>query len=135
MAATSLSQPIVVTQVSAPGEVNHLTRRFCFEPVPGRITVRRVLELTAAHFGTTVAALTSRSRTQPLVRRRQIAYYAARRVTGRSLPLIARHIGDRDHTTIHWGVCRVQARIDAGDSEAIGAFEHIVANVTGGARG
>jgi hypothetical protein len=39
---------------------------------PGRITVRRVLELTAAHFGTTVDALL------------QIAMFVARKVTGRS---------------------------------------------------
>jgi chromosomal replication initiation ATPase DnaA len=118
----------------APGNARAFDFPLHFEPVPGRVSVRRVLELTAAHFGTTVGALTSHSRTQPLVRRRQVAYYVARRLTGRSLPFIGSRM-DRDHTTIHWGVCRVQARIDAGDTEAMGAFEHIVANVTGGARG
>lgn len=60
---------------------------------PGRITVRRVLELTAGHFGTTVDALLSERRTQSLSRPRQIAMFVARKVTGRSLPFIGRRMG------------------------------------------
>jgi chromosomal replication initiator protein len=113
----------------APGKVGHLP----FPAVPGRISVRRVLEATAAHFGTTVEALRSPARTQPLSRRRQVAMHVARKVTGRSLPFIARHIGRKDHSTILHGVRRVKTRIDAGDGETVAAVNAIVAQVTGGA--
>jgi Bacterial dnaA protein helix-turn-helix len=103
-------------------------------PVIGRVSVASVLEATATHFGLTVEAVRSHVRTQPLVRRRQIAMYVAHKVTGRSSVFIARHVGGRDHTTILHGVRRVEARIDAGDSEAVVAVEHIVAKLTGGAR-
>jgi Bacterial dnaA protein helix-turn-helix len=93
--------------------------------VPGRIAVRRVLEVTADHFGTTVPDLLSGSRKQLLCRRRQVAMFVARRVTGRSLPFIGFHMG-RDHTTILHGVRAVRARIQAGDGEVIGAVHQII---------
>jgi chromosomal replication initiator protein len=62
---------------------------------PGRITVRRVLDVTAEHFGTTVDTLLSERRTQSLSRPRQIVMFVARKVTGRSLPFIGRSMGDR----------------------------------------
>jgi chromosomal replication initiator protein len=130
MAEHSSSYNIVLTQ-ETPGDV--FAGRSVFEPVPGRISVRRVLEATASHFGTTVDALTSPSRTQPLTRRRQVAMFAARRVTGRSLPFIARHIGRKDHSTILHGVRTVQARLDAGDRETVAAVDQIVEQLTGGA--
>jgi chromosomal replication initiation ATPase DnaA len=94
--------------------------------VRGRITVRRILEVTAKHFRTTPVDLVSRCRKQPLVRRRQIAMYIAREKTGRSLPFIGQIMGDRDHTTVLHGVRAVQGLIDAGDGETIAAVDRIV---------
>jgi chromosomal replication initiation ATPase DnaA len=94
--------------------------------VPGRISTRRVLEVTAEHFRTTPDDLVSHCRKRPLVRHRQIAMYVARKVTGRGLPFIARVMGNRDHTTILHGVRAVQARIDAGDAETAAAVDRIV---------
>jgi Bacterial dnaA protein helix-turn-helix len=105
------------------------------QSVPGRITVRRVLETTAAHFRISVRELVSHERRQPLARQRQVAYYAARRIAGRSLPHIARHIGGRDHNTIWCGVRAVQARLDAGDVETVTAVNALVEKLTGGAHG
>jgi Bacterial dnaA protein helix-turn-helix len=101
---------------------------------PGRIAVRRVVEVTADHFGTTVPALLSDCRTQPLARRRQVAMFVARRVTGRSLPFIGFHMS-RDHTTILHGVRAVRARIQAGDDETVGAVHQIIERlqIAGGA--
>jgi chromosomal replication initiation ATPase DnaA len=103
--------------------------------MPGRITVRRVLDLTAAHFGMTVEALLSPRRTQPLTRRRHVAMYVARQLTARSLPYIASKLGKKDHSTILHAVRTVQARIDAGDADTIAAVDAIVARIqaTGGA--
>jgi hypothetical protein len=102
---------------------------------PGRIAVRRVLETTAEHFGLPVADLLSHSRKRPLCRRRQVAMFVARRLTGRSLPFIAFHMGGRDHTTILHGVRVVQARIQADDGEMIAAVNQIIERlqIAGGA--
>jgi hypothetical protein len=101
---------------------------------PVRITVRRVLEVTAGHFGTTVEALLSERRTQSLSRPRQIAMFVARKVTGRSLPFIGRRMGDRDHTTILHGWRAVQSLIDSGDTGTIAAIVRIIEQLTEQAR-
>jgi Bacterial dnaA protein helix-turn-helix len=101
--------------------------------VPGRATVRRVLEVTAAHFDLTVEALLSDSRGKSLCHRRQIAMWVARRLTGRSLPFIARHIGGRDHTTILHGHRAVTALIEAGDAGTIEDVNVIAGKLVGGA--
>jgi chromosomal replication initiation ATPase DnaA len=97
---------------------------------PGRITVRRVLEVTAGHFGTTVEALLSERRTQSLSRPRQIAMFVARKLTGRSLPFIGRRMGDRDHTTILHGWRAVQSLIDSGDAGTIATIVRIIEQLT-----
>jgi chromosomal replication initiation ATPase DnaA len=98
---------------------------------PGRIRVRRILEVTAGHFGTTVDALLSERRTQSLSRPRQIAMFVARKMTGRSLPFIGRRMGDRDHTTILHGWRAVQSLIDSGDAGTIAAIVQIIERLTG----
>jgi hypothetical protein len=98
---------------------------------PGRITVRRVLEVTAQHFGTTIDALLSERRMQSLSRPRQIAMFVAGKVTGRSLPFIGRYMGHRDHTTILHGRRAVQSLIDSGDAGTIAAIVQIIERLTG----
>jgi chromosomal replication initiation ATPase DnaA len=94
--------------------------------MPGRILVRRAIKATAEHFGTSPDVLVSARRTQPLVRRRQIAMYVAREMTGRSLPFIGKKIGGRDHTTVLHGVRVVKGLILAGDAETIAAVNQII---------
>jgi chromosomal replication initiation ATPase DnaA len=81
---------------------------------PGRILVRRAIKATAEHFGTTPDVLVSAGRTRLLSRRRQVAMYVAREMTGRSLPFIGSKIGNRHHTTILHGVRAIKGRLDAG---------------------
>jgi hypothetical protein len=101
------------------------------EAVPGRVTIRAVLEATAAHYGLTVDALLSDTRKQPLVRRRQIAMYVAHRLTGRSYPFIGDKMGGRDHTTILHGVRAVKSLIDAGDVDTVEAVNAIAERLGG----
>jgi hypothetical protein len=103
--------------------------------VPGRITVRHVVEVAAQHFKTTAEALQSHCRAQPITRQRQVAAFVARQTTARSLPFIGKKMGGRDHSTILHAVRTVQARIDAGDADTIAAVDAIVARIqtTGGA--
>jgi chromosomal replication initiation ATPase DnaA len=93
---------------------------------PGRILVRRAIKATAEHFGTTPDDLVAACRTQPLTRRRQVAMYVARELTGRSLCFIGSKIGDRHHTTILHGVRVVKGLLDAGDAEMVAAVEAIM---------
>jgi hypothetical protein len=103
--------------------------------VRGRISVRRVLEVTAEHFRTTPDDLVSHCKKRPLVRHRQIAMYVAHQVTGHGLPFIGSKIGGRDHTTILHGVRVIKALIDAGDAKTAAAVNQIIERlqVAGGA--
>ena len=92
----------------------------------GRILVRRVIKATAEHFGTTPDDLLSGRRTRLLTRRRQVAMYVARKMTGRSLFFIGRKIGDRHHTTVLHGVRAVRGLLDAGDAEMVAAVGAIM---------
>jgi chromosomal replication initiator protein len=100
---------------------------------PTRITVSRVLAVTAAHFGTTAEALTADTTKWPTVRRRQVAMYVAHKLTGRSLPFIAKTVGRKDHTTVLHANRVIQGRIEAGDAETVEAVNAIVEKLTGGA--
>jgi chromosomal replication initiator protein len=92
----------------------------------GRILVRRAIKVTADHFGMTPDILVSARRTQPLCRRRQVAMYVARKMTGRSLEFIGHKIGDRHHTTILHGVRAIKGLLDAGNAEMRAAVEAIM---------
>jgi chromosomal replication initiator protein len=89
--------------------------------LPGRITVRGVVKVTAKYYGMTPDELMSDRRTQPLVRRRQVAMYVAYRMTGRGAPFIGHYMGRRDRTTIRRGVRAIEALLDAGDVETVTA--------------
>jgi chromosomal replication initiator protein len=101
--------------------------------LPARITVRRVLDATARHYGVTVPELLTRSRKRRSVRRRQAAAYVARKTAGRSLHFIADRMGGWDHTTILHSVRSVESRLAAGDVKTAAAVDAITAQVEGGA--
>ena len=76
---------------------------------PRQVTPQIVLEATAEMFGFTVADLTGKSRSRPLVTARQIAMYVLRQMTTFSYPAIGRQFGDRDHTTVMHAVSKITA--------------------------
>jgi chromosomal replication initiator protein len=98
----------------------------------GRISVRRVLEVTAVHFGMTIEDLLMRRRDRRLVHRRWVAMYVAHKLTSRSLSFIAQRMGHRDHTTVLHGIRCAKALIDAGDAETIVTVNAIVEQLLGG---
>jgi chromosomal replication initiation ATPase DnaA len=95
-------------------------------PRAPRIMIHRVLKVTAEHYGMTPAELLAKRRTLLLVRRRQVAMYIARKVTGRSMPVIAYYMGNRDHTTILHGMRVIKSLLDAGDAEMVAAVGAIM---------
>ena len=67
-----------------------------------------VVEAVCAFYGITLVQITSARRTASLVKPRQIVCYLARKLTGLSMPQIAKRLGGRDHTTVLHGANKIQ---------------------------
>jgi chromosomal replication initiator protein len=75
------------------------------------ITVAYIQRIVARHYDIPLAEMTSARRQRDIARPRQEAMYLAHRFTGKSLPNLGRHFGNRDHTTILHGIRSVKERI------------------------
>jgi chromosomal replication initiator protein len=75
------------------------------------VSVEEIQKVVADHFRLTIADLRSDRRTQTVVFPRQIAMYLCRDLTDLSLPKIGQKFGGRDHTTVHYGLGRIAARM------------------------
>ena len=64
------------------------------------ITPEKVMSIVSTQLGYSSSDLSGPARNRPLVRARQLAMYLIRELTDYSYPAIARHFGDRDHTTV-----------------------------------
>ena len=83
--------------------------------VKKRITIRQIISEVSEKRGVSRDAIISARRNVNLVLARWEVMWRAREETALSLPQIGRALGDRDHTTILYGVRRHQERIDAGE--------------------
>jgi chromosomal replication initiator protein len=80
----------------------------------GEVQIADVIGAVAHRFGVTSEEICGPRRMKEIVRPRQIAYLIAASVCPRaSLPAIGRAFGDRDHTTILWGIRRVREAMAA----------------------
>ena len=75
-----------------------------FAPSNVQITVGVVIEAVARYHNLKNADLTGGRRTRTLTRPRHIAMYLARKHTALSFPELGREFGNRDHSTIQYGV-------------------------------
>jgi len=64
----------------------------------------RIKNSVCAEFNITLLDLESKRRSQPLIAPRHICMWLCRKLTLASLPVIGRSIGDRDHTTVIYGI-------------------------------
>jgi chromosomal replication initiator protein len=70
-------------------------------PPPGyRPSIEKIQESVSAHFGLTVAKLTSGSREQKIAQPRQIAMYLCREIAEETFQSIAEKFNKKDHTTV-----------------------------------
>lgn len=70
-------------------------------PPPGyKPTIERIQEVVAAHYGLTVAKLTSASREQKIALPRQVAMYLCRELAKETFQLIAEKFNKKDHSTV-----------------------------------
>lgn len=77
---------------------------------PRTITPQLILTTTAEAFGLSVEDICGPSRRRPLVTARQTAMYLFRHLLPDfSFPIIAKHFGDRDHTTVMHAEKKIEA--------------------------
>ncbi len=81
-------------------------------PQRRKLTPEQIVEAVAQYFDVEIAALQGHSRSQAIVRPRQIAMYLIRAETGASLPQIGQVLGGRDHTTVLYGCERVTEMLE-----------------------
>ncbi len=70
------------------------------DEAPCHVSVAAIVTEAALHFRVTTNDIISARRTQDVVRPRQVVAYLARHMTKLSMPVIGKHLGGRDHTTI-----------------------------------
>lgn len=95
-----------------------------------RPTCRRVIRVTAAHFGIPVATLVGSGRQRSVVHARSLAMYLSRRLTGKSLDAIGQVFGGRDHSTVLRSIRSVHER-SRQDAAFAGDVERLVDSFAG----
>lgn len=98
-------QQYVLSIADGMGQVWTVPAHKCYRPRFDRIA-QRICRV----FGVTLMDLKSPRRHQASVFARQAIYYWARRLTALSMSQIGRMIGNRDHTTVLYGVARYQEK-------------------------
>jgi chromosomal replication initiator protein len=97
--AMSERQPLTVELATDALQGMLISHREC--------TPEAVIEIVADFYSLSPEDLRGRSRTQKVVKPRQIAMYLARQETEASLPTIGKALGDRDHTTVLYSVKKI----------------------------
>jgi chromosomal replication initiator protein len=80
-----------------------------------RPPIERIQEVVAAHYGLTVAKLTSASREQKVALPRQIAMYLCRVLSEEKLQAIAEKFNKKDHTTVMSAIDRVKCLLETDE--------------------
>lgn len=81
-------------------------------PVPPRVTVATIVQAVSAEFGVSERELLSERRMQRSTVPRHAVMALAREMTPHTLSTIGRAIR-RDHTSVHYGIQRHEARLAA----------------------
>ena len=90
-------QPVVEVSVSIP---TASVTAFISTIRPSRVTVPMIMHAVAKTYGIGIEDMKQSGRRAEVCKPRQIAMCIAREMTNNSYPMIARHFGGRDHTTI-----------------------------------
>ncbi len=83
------------------------------------LSISRIQQLVAEHFGLSVPQLTANTRTQEIVHARQMAMYLCRELLSASFPSIARAFGGKDHSTVMHACSRIRKRLDDSSVQAL----------------
>lgn len=89
-----------------------------------RITVEQIQKAVCSFYSLRMNEIKSSRRTKQIVLPRQVAMYLCRRHTAASFPELGGKFGGRDHTTVIFGVRRIEEALE-NDSELRDAIESI----------
>lgn len=78
-----------------------------------KVTMDEILKQTCIYYKLRQVDLISQNRQRAIARPRQMAMYLCKRLTQRSLPEIGKKFGGRDHTTILYGVRKIEELMQA----------------------
>lgn len=73
-----------------------------------RISIEDIQDIVSEHYGIRRIEMQSARKNRDVVRPRQIAMYLSKQMTARSLPEIGRKFGGRDHSTVIYGIRRIE---------------------------
>jgi chromosomal replication initiator protein len=73
-----------------------------------KVTMDEIIKKTCEYYNIRQADLMSANRSRAIARPRQVAMFLCKKLTTRSLPEIGRKFGGRDHTTILYGVRKIE---------------------------
>ena len=77
------------------------------------VTMEQILERVATHYQVKPVDLRSKKRTRVVSLARQVVMYLARKLTPLSLEEIGQHFGGRDHSTVLYGITKVENEMAA----------------------
>jgi len=95
-----------------------------------RVSINRVIRITARHHGLAPADLVGSGRTRSVVHARSLAMYLARRLTTASLAAIGTAFGGREHSTVLRSVRAVSVQLP-GDSALARDVDQIAVRAVG----
>jgi hypothetical protein len=102
--------------VKGPGATIHVPE---IKLVARRVRISEIIKIVSTVHGISTTDIVSKRRCAAAVRPRHEAMWLAKKFTTRSLPEIGREFGDRDHTTVLHAVRKVEAKVSAGEYEAL----------------
>ncbi|WP_440410679.1 helix-turn-helix domain-containing protein [Neorhizobium petrolearium] len=88
------------------------------------ITCRLISECVSQAYGMPLTDIYAMRKTRDLLTPRRMAWRLARDLTTKSYPEIGRHMGGRDHSTVMYGICRLEEAM-AEDPDLVTAYSDI----------
>lgn len=79
--------------------------------------VEKIQQVVCEHYGVKVVDVLSRRRTKHLIQPRHVGMYLCKKLTLKSLPVIGRKFGGRDHTTVLHAVDKIDGLLTDGNQE------------------
>jgi chromosomal replication initiator protein len=98
---------------------------------PKTLTPEQVVQAVLRFYGVNGEMLTGRKRNKEIVRPRQVAMYLLRKETQASLPEIGATLGGRDHTTVLYGIQKIEGLLEQDSTlrrEVVAIQEQLYSN-------
>ena len=110
----ALNRILAFADLSGTSLTPNLVEMALADLLPQRSDVdpKKIIEMVAKEWQTSVEALLGRDRSQKIAQPRQVAMYLLRKETDASLPQIGAVLGGRDHTTVMYAIQKISNDIE-----------------------